>query len=48
MGQESGARYTLSDEEEYDLVTPFAENDFIQQEALDIVDFTQQNPFGMP
>ena len=48
VGQESGARYLLSDEEEYDLVTPFAENDIIELEAKDIIDFTQQNPFGMP
>ena len=48
VGQESGARYTLSDEQEYDLVTPFAENDTIQEEAKDIIDFSQENPFGMP
>ena len=48
VGQESGSRYALSNEEEYDLVTPFAENDFIESEAKDIIDFTQQNPFGMP
>lgn len=48
VGQESGARYTLGHEEEYDLVTPFAQNDVIEREAEGIVDFTQQNPFGMP
>ena len=48
VGQESGARYLLSDEEEYDLVTPFAENDTIELKAKDIIDFSQQNPFGMP
>ena len=48
VGQESGAKYALSDEEEYDLVTPFAENDTIELKAEDIVDFSQQNPFGMP
>lgn len=48
VGQESGARYTLRDEEEYDLVSGFAENDIIQSEANSIIDFSQQNPFGMP
>ena len=48
VGQESGAKYALSDEEEYDLVTPFAENDTIELKAEDIIDFSQQNPFGMP
>ena len=48
VGQESGARYKLRDQEEYDLVTPFADNDIIELEAKDIIDFTQQNPFGMP
>ena len=48
VGQESGARYQLSHEEEYDLVTPFAENDTFEKEALDIIDFSQDNPFGMP
>ena len=48
VGQESGARYKIRDQEEYDLVTPFADNDTIELEAKDIIDFTQQNPFGMP
>ena len=48
VGQESGAKYALGDQEEYDLVSGFAENDIIQAKADDIVDFTQQNPFGMP
>ena len=48
VGQESGAKYQLSHEEEYDLVTPFAENDTFEKEALDIIDFSQDNPFGMP
>jgi len=48
VGQESGARYTLREEEEYDLVSGFAENDTIQSEANQIIDFSQNNPFGMP
>ena len=48
VGQESGARYKLREQEEYDLVSGFAENDVIQSEANDILDFSQQNPFGMP
>ena len=47
VGQESGAKYTLRVEEEYDLVSGF-ENDTIQRRADEILDFTQQNPFGMP
>lgn len=48
VGQESGARYTLRKEEEYDLVSGYAENDIIESEADQIIDFTQNNPFGMP
>ena len=48
VGQESGARYVLRVEQEYDLVSGFAENDNIEIEADKIIDFTQNNPFGMP
>ena len=48
IGQESGARYTLREEEEYDLVSGYAENDIFQSEGDQIIDFTQSNPFGMP
>lgn len=48
VGQESGAKYTIRVEEEYDIISGFAENDIIQSESNQIIDFSQQNPFGMP
>tara|TARA_B100001559_G_scaffold196133_1_gene164121 strand:+ start:29033 stop:30460 length:1428 start_codon:yes stop_codon:yes gene_type:complete len=48
VGGESGARFILGVQQEYDLVSGFADNDTIELEAKDIIDFTQQNPFGMP
>lgn len=48
IGQESGAQYVLSGQEEYDLVSGFADNDNIELEADGIIDFSTSNPFGMP
>ena len=48
VGQESGASYMVSAVNEDDLVDTFADNDNIEFEADQIIDFTSQNPFGMP
>lgn len=47
-GTSSKAIYAVRTENEYDLVTPFADNDNIQTEGDSIIDFTEKNPFGMP
>ena len=46
VGQESGARYVLYDQNVDDLVNPYDENDIIEEEAADIIDFSETNPFG--
>tara|TARA_E500000178_G_C17037317_1_gene764195 strand:+ start:3210 stop:4712 length:1503 start_codon:yes stop_codon:yes gene_type:complete len=48
IGQESGASYMLRGQEEFDLVSGFADNDNIELEADGIIDFSENNPFGMP
>jgi len=48
IGQESGAAYMLRGQEEFDLVSGFADNDNIELEADGIIDFSENNPFGMP
>jgi len=48
IGQESEATYMLSAQEEFDLVSGFADNDNIEFEADSIIDFSENNPFGMP
>ena len=46
-GQDSGRSvYTLKTDTTDDLVTPFADNDNIETEADNILDFTERNPFG--
>ena len=45
-GSDSGAVYTLKQTETDDLLDTFADNDNIQREADDIIDWTQRNPFG--
>ena len=48
VGQESGADYMISAVNEDDIVDTFADNDTFETEADQIIDFTSQNPFGMP
>ena len=48
IGQSSGATYVVRSLNTDDVVDPFAENDIIETNADDIIDFTQTNPFGMP
>jgi len=47
-GSESGAVYAFYSAETQDLVDPYAQNDVIEINADDILDFTQRNPFGEP
>ena len=48
IGQSSGACHAMRSQVIDDLVTPYADNDTIETEADKILDFTQDNPFGMP
>ena len=48
LGATSGARHVLKSQEEFDTVDPFADNDTIEINADDIIDFSEKNPFGMP
>ena len=48
IGQDSGACYAMRSQIIDDLVTPYADNDTIEQEAGKILDFTDRNPFGDP
>jgi len=45
-GEESSAVYTLAVDTTDDIVTPYAENQVIQSEGDDILDWTRSNPFG--
>ena len=47
-GAESGAKFMIFDTKTDDLVTPYADNDNIETEADEIIDFSERNPFGMP
>ena len=48
VGQDSGASYMISAVNKDDLVDTFAENDTFQSEGNKIIDFSSENPFGMP
>ena len=48
VGQDSGASYSLRVFNKDDIVDPYADNDNIEVEADEIIDFTTKNPFGMP
>ena len=48
VGQESGADYMISLVTEDDIVDTFADNDTFETEADKIIDFSSENPFGMP
>ena len=45
-GDESSAVYTLAVDTTDDIVTPYAENQVIQSEGDDLLDWTRSNPFG--
>ena len=47
-GSESGAKYVIGDVNINDIVSPYTDNDTIEIEADQIIDFSQTNPFGMP
>ena len=48
IGQDSGACYAMRSQIIDDLVTPYADNDTIEEEASKILDFSDSNPFGDP
>jgi len=47
-GTKSGALYAMKSQNDDDLVTPFADNDNLEREGDNIIDFSEVNPFGMP
>jgi len=47
-GTKSGALYVMKSQNDDDLVTPFADNDNLEREGDNIIDFSEVNPFGMP
>lgn len=47
-GSKSGASYKLRVVEQYNKVDRFADNDNIETEADEIIDFSELNPFGNP
>lgn len=47
-GSDSGASYKIRTINTDNLVDPYADNDTIEEEADQIIDFTESNPFGMP
>lgn len=48
IGSESGASYKIKTVNTDNLIDPYADNDTIEEEADQIIDFTETNPFGMP
>ena len=48
VGQDSGAKFIVGVTTEFDLVTPYADNDTFEEEAKEVLDFSEDNPFGMP
>ena len=48
QGAESGAIYKVRVVNTDNLVDPYAQNDIIESEADNILDFTERNPFGNP
>ena len=47
-GSESGAVYQLKSTQEYNTVNAYPQNYEIEQEADEIIDFSESNPFGNP
>ena len=48
IGETSGACYAMRSQIVDDLVTPYADNDIIEEEANKLFDFSESNPFGDP
>jgi len=48
VGSESGASFAIRLVNTYDANDPFADNDNIQLESDKLIDFSKDNPFGMP
>ena len=45
-GADSGAKWTVKKYEDFITEDPYAQNDEIENEGIDILDFSQDNPFG--
>lgn len=48
VGSDSAASYKLSSVLVNNMVDPYAQNEIIEEEADDIIDFSENNPFGNP
>ena len=48
VGEESGSSRKISVIGDYDTTDPYAQNDVIEEEADNIIDFSELNPFGNP
>lgn len=48
VGTASSARRKLISADTYNTSDPYAQNETIQDESLNIIDFSEKNPFGMP
>ena len=48
VGSDSGANRVLRTINTEDIKNPYAQNDIIEEEADQIIDFSETNPFGMP
>jgi hypothetical protein len=46
IGSDSSATYAVSEFNQWDLYDKYGENKIIQDEGSDIIDFSQNNPFG--
>ena len=46
FGEDSGARWNVSSYDTLDMTDTFSENRELEDEADDILDFTETNPFG--
>ena len=48
VGQDSGAVFVIGHLNTNDIVSPYAANEVIELAADRIIDFSNDNPFGMP
>ena len=46
VGTASSARWKVASYDDYDDSSPFDQNDEFETEGLDILDFSERNPFG--
>ena len=48
VGQDSGATFVIGSLNTNDIISPYAANEVIELAADNIIDFSYENPFGMP